>query len=89
MLAFTSVMSFCTISFQLGTDTWFYAKRCFLSLLENMVRKEVVSFVLEVEVSKHTFVSVLNGIVSRFGACASCNVFNPFPLFINQSDARR
>ena len=23
--------------FQLGTDTWFYAKRCFLSLLENMV----------------------------------------------------
>lgn len=21
---------------QLGTDTWFYAKRCFLSLLENM-----------------------------------------------------
>ena len=24
---------------QLGTDTWFYAKRCICSLIENMVRK--------------------------------------------------
>ena len=42
----TRVQFFCILSFQLGTDTWFYAKRCFLSLLENMVRKEVVSFEL-------------------------------------------
>lgn len=27
---------------QLGTDTWFYAKRCFLSLLENMAKHMVV-----------------------------------------------
>ena len=32
----------CTLWFllytQLGTDTWFYSKRCFVSLIENMVR---------------------------------------------------
>lgn len=27
---------------QLGTDTWFYAKRCFLSLLENMSKHMVM-----------------------------------------------
>lgn len=27
---------------QLGTDTWFYAKRCLLSLLENMAKHMVV-----------------------------------------------
>jgi hypothetical protein len=27
---------------KLGTDTWFYTKRCFLSLFENMARHSVV-----------------------------------------------
>lgn len=27
---------------KLGTDTWFYAKRCFLSLLENMAKQVIV-----------------------------------------------
>lgn len=27
---------------KLGTDTWFYAKRCFLSLLENMAKQAIV-----------------------------------------------
>ena len=27
---------------KLGTDTWYYTKRCFLSLFENMARHSVV-----------------------------------------------
>jgi tetratricopeptide repeat protein 30 len=27
---------------KLGTDTWFYTKRCFLSLFENMARHSVI-----------------------------------------------
>lgn len=27
---------------KLGTDTWFYAKRCFLSLLENLAKQVIV-----------------------------------------------
>lgn len=27
---------------KLGTDTWFYAKRCFLSLLENMAKQTII-----------------------------------------------
>lgn len=27
---------------QLGTDTWFYIKRCFLSLLENMAKHMIM-----------------------------------------------
>lgn len=27
---------------KLGTDTWFYAKRCFLSLLENLAKQVFV-----------------------------------------------
>ena len=41
-----SGLKFSCVSFsQLGTDTWFYAKRCFLSLLENLVRKLVLLYV--------------------------------------------
>ena len=41
-----SGVKFSCVSFsQLGTDTWFYAKRCFLSLLENLVRKLVLLYV--------------------------------------------
>ena len=28
--------------FQLGTDTWYYAKRCFISLLENMAKHMIM-----------------------------------------------
>lgn len=28
---------------KLGIDTWFYAKRCFLSLLENLAKQTVVA----------------------------------------------
>lgn len=27
---------------KLGTDTWFYAKRCFLSLIENLAKHMIV-----------------------------------------------
>lgn len=27
---------------KLGTDTWFYAKRCFLSLIENMAKHMIM-----------------------------------------------
>ncbi|CAG5118641.1 unnamed protein product, partial [Candidula unifasciata] len=27
---------------KLGTDTWFYAKRCFLSLIENLANHRIV-----------------------------------------------
>ena len=46
LLLVLSGVKFSCVSFsQLGTDTWFYAKRCFLSLLENLVRKLVLLYV--------------------------------------------
>ena len=35
-------MIFDSLDSQLGTDTWFYAKRCFLSLLENMAKHMIM-----------------------------------------------
>ena len=46
LILILSGLKFSCVSFsQLGTDTWFYAKRCFLSLLENLVRKLVLLYV--------------------------------------------
>ena len=36
------IVALCIV--QLGTDTWFYAKRCICSLIENMVRKLIHTY---------------------------------------------
>ena len=37
--AVVMIIALCTV--QLGTDTWFYVKRCICSLIENMVGKQL------------------------------------------------
>ncbi len=44
---------------KLGLDTWFYTKRCFLALFENMAKHLIVVKVIVLNINKHVKHSTL------------------------------